>query len=59
MGSNPAEVGGFFDDVKWSSRKGYQYFKMSCFCTDDKISVRINLPLFSTVILTVVVHKTC
>ena len=22
---------------------------MSCFCTDGKISVRINLPLFSTV----------
>ena len=23
---------------------------MSCFCTDGKISVRINLPLFSTVV---------
>ena len=23
--------------------------KISCFCTDGKISVRINLPLFSTV----------
>jgi hypothetical protein len=24
--------------------------KISCFCTDGKISVRINLPLFSTVV---------
>ena len=26
--------------------------KISCFCTDGKISVRINLPLFSTVVNT-------
>ena len=28
----------------------YQYFLISCFCTDGKISVRINLFLFSTVL---------
>ena len=27
-----------------------KYYKISCFCTDGKISVRINLPLFSTVV---------
>ena len=26
------------------------YYKISCFCIDEKISVRINLPLFSTVV---------
>ena len=28
--------------------------KISCFCTDGKISVRINLPLFSTVVLAII-----
>ena len=28
----------------------YSYFQISCFCTDGKISVRIDLPLFSTVL---------
>ena len=27
-----------------------QYFKISCICTDGKISVIINLPLFPTVL---------
>ena len=28
----------------------HQYYKISCFCTDGKIAVRINLALFSTVV---------
>ena len=32
--------------------------KMSCFCTDGKISVRINLPLFSTVVTAIIIAGT-
>ena len=32
--------------------------KISCFCTDGKISVRINLPLFSSVVPAIIIAGT-
>ena len=32
--------------------------KIPCFCTDGKISVRINLPLFSTVVPAIIYNIT-